>query len=433
MALALLATAAAAQPVYNGPIYNGLDDDPYEQDAQRGVRIGVGVGPYIYSGPYYNGTGGLNDDDALATNLAVTGEVSFPLVGQLYGRVLGGLLNIGADDDLVDAEFNPFLTSQTILAEGDLMYYVTPPRKTGLSPYVFAGLSGLFATGDAADGVETTALAIPVGLGLEYGISRNLSLFAEGSYRFGLTDVAPRGFAFRSPAGAFAVAATPDVCDKTSPNFDEAACDGKGGKPFCPDGQVETPSGCREVGDDGDGDNERFNSGLILGGLRLGFGDAPARPRVPAYVPPAYVPEPVAPVAPQVPLVCDLVELNSVYFGYGTGTLDRRSQSLLDENVELLLSNPACCVFIDGYTDTPEGDRFGMGLAGRRAQAVYDYYLSRGVGASRLQIRNRGVAVPNCDKEDPGPGCERNRRVESLPVDCERFQFLLENPSYDPY
>ena len=28
------------------------------------------------------------------------------------------------------------------------------------------------------------------------------------------------------------------------------------------------------------------------------------------------------------------------------------------------------------------------------------------------QIRNRGTAAPDCDKEDPGPGCERNRRVE---------------------
>ncbi len=91
-----------------------------------------------------------------------------------------------------------------------------------------------------------------------------------------------------------------------------------------------------------------------------------------------------------------------------------------------MVTDPACCVYIDGYTDTSEGDRFGLGLSERRALAVYDYYLGRGVNARRLQVRNRGVAMPNCDKEDPGPGCEMNRRVESLPLDCERFRFLQE-------
>ncbi len=351
---------------------------------------------------------------------------------------MGGLLNIGADDvrpDVTnpagqpDARYNPFLTSQTILAEADLLYYLTRPRAGALSPYVFTGLSGLFATGDAAPGVETTALAIPVGLGIEYGVSRNLSLFAEGSYRFGITEV---GSAFGS---AFASASlSDDVCDKKSPNYDEHLCGKKGGTPIPTCEENPNQDRCPVVNPEGDRNfDTRFNSGLLLAGLRLGFGSAPPI----AYVPPPVAPLPPAPPAPPAPppapLVCDLVELNAIYFDYGSGTLTRRARTLLDENVDLLLSNSACCVFIDGYTDTAEGDRFGMGLAGRRAQAVYDYYLSQGVAASRLQIRNRGVAAPACDKEDPGPGCERNRRVESLPVDCERFRFLLENPSYDPY
>ena len=432
LALGLFAVAASAQPVYTGPVYNGLDDDPYYEDARPGVRVGVGVGPYIYTGPDILVGNVANQDDVVSTNLGVTGEVSFPLAGNLYGRVLGGLLNIGADDvrpDLPFASDNPFLTSQTYLAEGNLLYYLTPPGQ-GFSPYVFSGLSGLFASGDASPGVETTALAIPLGLGFEYGLNRNLSLFAEGAYRLGLTEVGSDGFVAR--AGA-----SPDVCDKKSPNYNETACRNKGGTPIPTCAEDPSQDRCRDVNNGLNSDfRTRFNSALITGGLRLGFGGTPERAFVPppAPLPPPVVERPVpTPVVPERPLVCDLVELNSVYFDYGTGSLDRRGRALLDENVDLLLSNDACCVFIDGYTDTSEGDRFGMGLAGRRAQAVYDYYLSRGVSASRLQIRNRGVAVPACDKEDPGPGCERNRRVESLPVDCERFQFLLENPSYDPY
>ena len=428
LALAFLAATATAQPVYDRPVYNGLDDD-YE-DARPGVRVGLGVGPYIYAGPDILVGSAALQDDVVATNLGVTAEVSFPLTGNLYGRVLGGLLNIGADDvreDVTPFNANPFLTSQTYLAEGNLLYYLARPGG-GLSPYVFSGLSGLFASGDAAPGVETTALAIPVGLGVEYGFSRNVALYAEGSYRFGITGVG-------TETGFTVAAAGADVCDKKSEDFDEDACRAQGGTPIPTCDEDPSQERCTDVINEGDRDfRTRFNSGLITAGLRLGFGGSPA-PRVPEYREPLPPVRPVTPAPPVVeaPLVCDIVELNSVYFDYGTGTLDRRGRALLDENVDLLLSNPACCVFIDGYTDTSEGDRFGLGLAGRRAQAVYDYYLSRGVSASRLQIRNRGVAVPSCDKEDPGPGCERNRRVESLPVDCERFRFLLENPSYDPY
>ncbi len=429
LALAVIAFPAAAQRVYDSPVYNGLDD-PYEDDAMPGVRIGIGVGPYIYAGPDILVGRAADQDDVIATNLGVTAELSFPLAGQLYGRLMGGLVNIGADDDRPDLPLgpsqNPYLTSQTILAEADLMYYLARPGRGAFAPYVFSGISALFATGDAEPGIETTALAIPVGLGFEYGVSRNVALFAEGSFRFGLTEVGS------TTGAAFATAA--DVCDAAGPDYNYAVCIKKNREPYCSNGG-ELPD-CDEVDNHGDSDfRTRFNSGLILGGVRIGFASAPA-PYIPPYVPPVetppvYVPPPVE--TPPAPQVCDLVELNSVTFDYGSGTLNRRARARLDENIELLLENPACCVFIDGYTDTPEGSQFGLGLAGRRAQAVYDYYLGAGVSASRLQVRNRGVASPDCDKEDPGMGCELNRRVESLPVDCERFQFLLDNPSYDPY
>ena len=190
---ALVATSAAAQPVYNG-----LDDRYYDDDDAPGVRIGLGAGAFIYDGPDLLVGDAAFQDDVTATNLALTAELTFPLSSQLYGRLLGGLVNIGADDSRADvtnpsgtpdARYNPFLTGQSVLAEADLLFYLTQPGGGNLAPYLFSGLSALFATGDAAPGVETTALAIPVGLGVEYGVSDNLALFAEASYRFGLNEV----------------------------------------------------------------------------------------------------------------------------------------------------------------------------------------------------------------------------------------------------
>lgn len=431
LALGLLALAVPASAQGYGDPYYG---DPYgsSQPAAAGVRIGVGAGAYVYQGPDLLSGDAAFQDDVVSTNFAVTAEVSFPLgAEQLRGRILGGLLNIGADDDRADAPrgTNPFLTSETILAEADLMYYLTAPGRSPVSPYIFTGIAGLFATGDAAPGVSRTALALPVGVGVEFAVSRNLSLYGEASYRFGLTSVGDEVSSsvgnFRS--GPCAPGSTLPECkpcdDPASTNPDCKPCDN-------PD---STNPDCDEVGNGGDSDfDTRFNSALFTGGLRLGFNPAP-QPYVPPYVPPTpvVVPEPI--VEPPPPAVCELVELNPVYFDFGSSTVSQRARTLLDENVELLLANPECCVFIDGTIDNTEMDRFGMPLGGRRAQAVYDYYLGRGISASKLQIRNRGEGSPNCDKEDPGMGCERNRRVESVPVDCERFLYLLENPSSNPY
>ena len=424
--VALTASAAASQPYYNG-LEEPADREP---SASPGVRVGFGVGAYVYRGPDLLTGDVAFQSDVVATNLGVTAEVSAPLRDRLYGRLVGGLLNIGADDTRADVSprgANPFLTSPTVLAEADLLYYLLRPGGGVVAPYLFSGLSGLFATESGVGGVKQTALAIPVGVGVEYGATRNLSLFAEASYRFGITDVSGDAFVVR---GALQ---TPEVCDKKSPDFDEEKCAEKGGTPIPTCEQDPTQERCREVLDDRDAlFDDRFGSGLILGGLRLGFAPAPPAPiPPPPPPPPAVLPEP--PPEPEVPLVCDLIELNSVTFDYGSTTLDARARRLLDENVELLLSSPACCVFIDGYVDESEFDEFGAPVADRRARAVYAYYLSRGIDGDRLNVRNRGLAVPSCDKEDPGPGCERNRRVESLPVDCERFRLLIEDPSYDPY
>ncbi len=427
LALGLLALAIPASAQRSG--YDPYDD-PYAPTPGAGVRVGIGVGASVYQGPDLLYGDPAFQDDIVATNLAVTGEVSFPLgIEQLRGRILGGLLNIGADDSRADAPggTNPFLTSETILAEADLMYHLTAPGRSVVSPYLFTGISGLFATGDRSPGVSRSALALPLGAGIEIAVTRNLSLYGEAAYRIGLTSVGNEVAASTANVGG----GDPCPPGNTTPECkpcDDPATTNPACKP-CDDPDTTDPT-CGEV--DGDGDSSfrsRFNTALFTGGLRLGFAQAP-----PAYIPPPLPPVVVVPPPPVVvppPAVCTLVELNPVYFDYGASTMSTRARALLNENVELLLANPECCVFIDGTIDNAEMDRFGMPLGGRRAQAVYDYYLGRGVSASKLQIRNRGEGSPNCDKEDPGTGCERNRRVETIPVDCERFRMMLENPS--PY
>ncbi|MEL6616667.1 MAG: OmpA family protein, partial [Bacteroidota bacterium] len=404
MALTLAAGSATAQGI--GTYY----------ETSSGVRLGIGGGVSIYNGPNtLYPLEGIAQEDVTETNPAVTGFVEFPLGSdQLYGRLMAGVLNIGADDDTAIARRggNPFLTNEQLLLEGDLMFKLAPSTSS-VVPYLFGGIGALiadpFGSDDVADALDRDRVAyvLPVGIGLDLKLTPNLSLFGEGSYRFPLNSVGVSG----ETAGTY-----------------DAAC---GGDPDCIKKCLEDPSDPICVLSGGaEASDTKFGSALLIGGLRLGFGAPRTRERIVEVEVPVEriveVPvERIVEVPVEVPVerpYCDIVELSSVYFAHGSSVLSSDARSMLDDNIEILMDNSACCLTLHGYTDSSEYDRFGMGLSGRRAQAVYDYYLSQGVAASRITIENKGAMSPSCDKEDPGVGCSRSRRVDSLPMDCEALR-----------
>ena len=414
----LLAAPTLAQDYDAGARYDALDRE--DSRTAPGVRVGVGVGPSVYLGPDVLYGDAADQDDIRETGLALTGEVSFPLGSErLYGRLLGGVTNLGADSDRPDSPpgANPFLTNENLLVEGDLIFNLASYQRSSVVPYLFSGFGALiadpFGSDDAADALDRdkTALFVPVGLGIGLRLTRNVSVFGDASYRFLLNQVGAE------EAGTFLARLQRD------PTCEEAPDDPECKEPELPCEADPSQVGCPGVNPDGDSVfGTRFSQALFTGGVRLGFGSAPRPAAIPPPPPPPPAPVVVRePESPPPALACDLVELNSVYFDYGSSLLDARARALLDENVELLLDDTACCVFVDGYVDTTEGQEFGSPLAGRRAQAVYDFYLSRGVAASRLQIRNQGVDLASNPKEDPGKGDRRARRAESIPVDCEVF------------
>ncbi|NNF58513.1 MAG: OmpA family protein [Rhodothermaceae bacterium] len=407
-----LATSAQAQP------YRTLDEDgSTDRYSVPGVRLGVSAGLFAYNGP--NILYGTVDaqDSVTKARLGVTAHVSFPLVrDRLYLRTTAGLLNIGADtDEDAGPGQNPFLTNEVFLGEGDLLVNLISYRRSSLVPYVFTGFGALVADPfgqdefiDALDR-DRTAYFIPAGVGVDIRVSRNVSFYLEGSYRFILNEVGQE----LSPSVANAFGDDPCATD---PEGMECKCKKFPEKPECkekPPGEVD-PEGERSF-------DERFRTGGLAAGFNFGFGGAPPPPP-PVVVPPAppVVPPPPVIVPPQ-PIVCDLTELNAIYFEYGSTSLTDDARDLLENNVQLLREHPECCLFIDGYTDTSEYDEFGMPLAGQRAQVVYDYYLDRGIAADRMHVRNRGASFPPCDKEDPEEGCRYGRRVESIPLDCSNF------------
>ena len=187
------------------------------------------------------------------------------------------------------------------------MFYLTKPGRTIVAPYLFSGVSGLFATGSAAPGVNKSVLAIPVGVGAELSVTRNLSLYGEASYRFGVTRAANDISAIfaRASAGPCGDVNNLDCLPCTDPASSNPACKPCDApdttNPICLpcDDPNSTDPNCPLVGDAGD---TKVGHALQLGALhgrhppRLQPGAGGVHPPPPPVIPPPVVVVPPPPV-----------------------------------------------------------------------------------------------------------------------------------------
>lgn len=87
----------------------------------------------------------------------------------------------------------------------------------------------------------------------------------------------------------------------------------------------------------------------------------------------------------------------------------------VDEVASILANNPSLSVEIQGHTDSVGSDRYNKGLSERRANAVMNYLLNKGIDASRMSAVGYGESMPtasNATRE----GRAQNRRVELKPI-----------------
>jgi len=96
----------------------------------------------------------------------------------------------------------------------------------------------------------------------------------------------------------------------------------------------------------------------------------------------------------------------------------RQPQPKLDEIANALIGNPQISsITVTGYTDRLGSDSYNLALSQRRAAAVKDYLVGKGVAASRVIAVGKGKANPvvqcvDSDKSALIRCLEPNRRVE---------------------
>jgi outer membrane protein OmpA-like peptidoglycan-associated protein len=111
-----------------------------------------------------------------------------------------------------------------------------------------------------------------------------------------------------------------------------------------------------------------------------------------------------------------LVTLGDVLFAFNKAELSTQAAPRLDKLANFLKQFPDRKLLIEGYTDSVGGDSYNQELSDRRAQAVRDALVQRGVETRRITARGYGKAYPVADNASP-EGRAMNRRVEIVIAD----------------
>lgn len=106
-----------------------------------------------------------------------------------------------------------------------------------------------------------------------------------------------------------------------------------------------------------------------------------------------------------------VIRLNNLFFIFDTDQLIDESLGELNQLFLTLKDNPKMKVEIVGHTDSKGSDEYNLNLSGRRAEAVVNYLISKGISDKRLASKGYGETKPiatNGTEE----GRQLNRRVE---------------------
>jgi outer membrane protein OmpA-like peptidoglycan-associated protein len=90
----------------------------------------------------------------------------------------------------------------------------------------------------------------------------------------------------------------------------------------------------------------------------------------------------------------------------------------MDRLATFLRENPERMVAIEGHTDSVGGDAYNLALSDKRAEAVRNALLSRGIAGMRVTAKGMGESAPVASN-DTAAGRQRNRRVEIIIADAK--------------
>ncbi len=129
----------------------------------------------------------------------------------------------------------------------------------------------------------------------------------------------------------------------------------------------------------------------------------------PDPIAPVVTPQPITPEAP-VQTAQAPAELPKTYFDFDLHNLSADAQTTVD-SIAGVIKDLDGLVVVEGHTDHTGTNEYNQALSMRRANAVRDALVSRGISADRLLVRGFGERQPAASNTS-SEGRALNRRVE---------------------
>jgi len=119
-----------------------------------------------------------------------------------------------------------------------------------------------------------------------------------------------------------------------------------------------------------------------------------------------FVIDPSAPVPAR-----GVIVRKPVAFESGSADIRPEFEPILDACADVMLHNPSLVMTISGHTDATGSPDLNLELAEARAQAVVDYYTSKGLGGEKFAVAAVGEKDPLAENDTP-EGRAANRRAD---------------------
>jgi OOP family OmpA-OmpF porin len=116
-------------------------------------------------------------------------------------------------------------------------------------------------------------------------------------------------------------------------------------------------------------------------------------------------------------LVDEAVKLQegNILFDFGKSDVKPQAYPVLDEALAILEKQPTLKVEVQGYTDNVGARAYNQKLSERRAKAVMQYFIDKGIEPQRLSAAGYNFSRPVASNDTP-QGRTLNRRVELKPI-----------------
>ncbi len=111
----------------------------------------------------------------------------------------------------------------------------------------------------------------------------------------------------------------------------------------------------------------------------------------------------------------EIPALQMVNFAYDSASLEDEGRGVLKKNVGIIKKLPKSVTFrVEGHCDDRGTIEYNIALGQRRANAVRSYYVTAGIGSTRLETISFGEERPLCSEAIEGCWAQNRRGVTKV-------------------